>query len=153
MNIPTTEAEAATFLASILAELAAGVVEHDAKVAARKARNAADMEAHKARMAVVRAMTDQTNTAPFAGDFDFLPVRASLEFGRVPSVPSMADFDDAQSFAINADPFTIEGAAAVWQAEAVRWRRGNPDIDLDTKAIASATARRLFKKQADHMDR
>jgi hypothetical protein len=87
----------------------------------------------------------------FLGDFDFLPVRATLDIGRVPLSPSMRDFDDAQTLALNADPFTIKGAAEVWFAEAVRWRRDpeRANADLDTEAIAKATARRLFKMQRD----
>jgi hypothetical protein len=89
----------------------------------------------------------------FTGDFDFLPVRAILERGAVPSHPTMVDFDNAQTFGINADPFTVEGAADVWWSEAVRWRRGSPGDALDIPAIAAKTAARLFKMQAAVLDR
>ncbi len=90
-----------------------------------------------------------TSSAPaiFTGDFDLLPIRAHLDLGPVPTSPSMADFDDAMTAALNADPWTIEGAAAIWQGEAVRWRRGNPGATLDTAAIAAKCAERIHAAQ------
>jgi hypothetical protein len=58
----------------------------------------------------------------------------------------MRDFDDAMTAAINADPFTLAGAAAIWHGEAVRWRRGNSGA-LDMDGIAQATAQRLRTAQ------
>jgi hypothetical protein len=87
----------------------------------------------------------------FTGSFDFIPVRASLELPPVPSSPSMRDFDDAQTYAINADPWTNRGVAEIWRAEAVRWRRCNPDMPLDLPAIARATAAVVFRRQRDDL--
>lgn len=107
-------------------------------------------------------MPTETNTAtmymtantPFTGDFDLLPVRAHLDHGPVPKRASMVDFDDAMTASINADPWTMKGAASIWHGEAVRWRRGNPDAEvIDTAAIAAATAKRLHAAQAKDLDR
>lgn len=85
----------------------------------------------------------------FTGDFDLLPVRAHLDHGPVPKRATMVDFDHAMTAAINADPWTIEGAASIWHGEAVRWRRGNPDAEvIDTKAIAAKCAERLRAAQS-----
>lgn len=77
----------------------------------------------------------------FAGDFDFLPVRAHILFGAVPAYPTDGDFHHAVSVA-----FGREDVAADWRVEAIRWRRGNPGAELDLPAIARATAARLFGK-------
>lgn len=86
-------------------------------------------------------------TAPFLGDFDLLPVRSHLDHGPVPKSASSVDFDDAMTSAITADPFTMEGASAIWRGEAIRWRRGNPDVALDLGAIAGLCAARLREAQ------
>lgn len=93
--------------------------------------------------------TTKTESAPFLGDFDLLPLRAHLDIGGVPLSPSMRDFDDAMTHAIRADPFTVAGAAAIWHGEAVRWRRGhaNAIAPLDLGAIAQATAEQIYRKQ------
>lgn len=64
----------------------------------------------------------------------------------------MVDFDDAMTGSINADPFTIEGAAVVWRGEAIRWRRGNPEIALDLPAVAALTAKRLREMQEEELN-
>lgn len=65
----------------------------------------------------------------------------------------MADFDNAMTASINADPFTIEGAAAIWHSEAVRWRRGpeHANQPLDIAAIAKATAKQLYARQSERL--
>ena len=89
----------------------------------------------------------------FTGDFDLLPVRAHLDHGPVPRRATMVDFDHAMTAAINADPWTIEGAASIWHGEAVRWRRGNPDAEtIDTAAIAAATAKRIHAAQSRDLE-
>ncbi len=87
----------------------------------------------------------------FKGDFDFIPVRASLDLPRIPSSPTMRDFDDAQTAAITANPWTNRGVAEIWRAEAVRWRRCNPDMPLDMPAIAKATAAVVYRRQRDDL--
>jgi len=93
-------------------------------------------------------MTDR----PFNGDFDLLPIRSHLDHGPVPRSASMVDFDDAMTLAINADPWTIEGAARIWRGEAIRWRRGNPDIPIDIKAVGALCATRLREKQEEDLN-
>jgi len=87
----------------------------------------------------------------FTGNFDFIAVRASLELPQIPSSPTMRDFDDAQTYAITANPWTMRGVAEIWRAEAVRWRRHNPDTPLDVKAIVAATAAVVFRRQRDDL--
>ena len=77
----------------------------------------------------------------FDGDFDFVPVRAHVEFGAVPAFPTEADFHHAVSIA-----FGREDVAADWRVEASRWRRSNPGVELDLRAVARATAKRLYTK-------
>lgn len=87
--------------------------------------------------------------APFLGDFDLLPIRAHLDHGAVPRGASSVDFDNAMTAAIVADPFTMEGAATIWHGEAIRWRRGNPDVALDLAAVGALCAKRLREMQAE----
>lgn len=75
------------------------------------------------------------------GDFDFLPFRACLLYGDVPEYPIQGDFEHAVSVA-----FGARDAAADWRVEAVRWRRQHPGTPMDRKAIAIATAARLYDK-------
>ena len=91
-------------------------------------------------------------STPFLGEFDPLPVRAHLDHGAVPSNPSMVDFDYAMTSAINADPWTMRGAAAIWHGEAVRWRRSNPGVALDLHAIGAACALRVKEAQDEDLN-
>lgn len=75
----------------------------------------------------------------FAGDFDWLPLRAHILFGAVPERPIENDFHHAVSVAFGAND-----AAAEWRVEAIRWRRRHPGRPLDLHAIATATAKRIF---------
>lgn len=83
----------------------------------------------------------------FQGDFDALPLVAHFEIGPVPAYPTAEDFQASAMRASNADPFTQSGAAARWFCEAVRWRRGNPGVAMDLRAIAGKTAAALFNAQ------
>lgn len=94
-------------------------------------------------------MTTQTI---FAGDFDLLPIAATLHFSAVPMYPTADDFHAAVSEYEGAlSEVTIDGvitmrlASARWRVEAIRWRRGAGYgvTPMDLATIASRTAAAL----------
>lgn len=85
----------------------------------------------------------------FDGDFDFLPLRAGLQYGAVPTYPTYEDFALAVT-AVESDP---DDPAAHWHVEAIRARRLQPGIMLNDllKQINTATAARLYKRAIETM--
>lgn len=96
-----------------------------------------------------KGQTMTTTEKPFLGDFDFLPVRSSIDSGPLPSATSDA-FQAASIEAISSLPdddevLTIRVAALVWRMEAIRARRQlGPDADVCGRAVMRAVAARLY---------
>lgn len=81
----------------------------------------------------------------FDGDFSLLPFRAATDSGPVPEWPTDEHFQRASMRAMDADPFTWGGAAAVWQLEAIRERRHHPGVPLDDSTLRTIALRDLSR--------
>ena len=84
----------------------------------------------------------------FTGDFHFLPFRASVVYGDVPTHPTAADFHCA----VTDVQRNLDDAAAHWRLEAIRLRRQEPGVPLGNdavKLINQAVAKRLFEARFD----
>ncbi len=89
-------------------------------------------------------------TQSFDGDFSLLPFRAAVTYGDVPNYPISEQFQTAGCRAASADPFTWEGAGALWYLEALRERTHRPAVAFDDatlKRIALRTAEALGRRQ------
>lgn len=80
----------------------------------------------------------------FDGDFEFLPLRARIEFGEVPMYPTYEDF----ALAVTQVESTPDDPAAHWRVEAIRARRLQPGVLLNDvlKQINTATSARLYQR-------
>lgn len=85
----------------------------------------------------------------FDGYFEFLPLRAAIEFGDVPTHPTYGDF----ALAVSQVESTPDDPAAHWRVEAIRARRLQPGVPLNEvlRQIATATAARLYKRAIETM--
>ena len=89
-----------------------------------------------------------SNAAAFDGSFEFLPLRAHIDLGAVPSHPTSDDFHLAvsQLRAAENDSGTITWAiaAARWRVEAIRTRRQTPGAEIADRETFARTATALF---------
>lgn len=93
---------------------------------------------------------EQSAAGYFDGGFDLLPFRAAVLYGEVPEYPISEQFQGAGCQAASADPFTWEGAGALWYLEAIRERTHRPAAAFDDatlRVIARRTADALGKRQ------
>jgi hypothetical protein len=80
----------------------------------------------------------------FNGDFDLIPIRATLDGLTVPTYPSPQDVALAQMAFARVQAITWESAALAWHVEAVKARHCNPMADITGREVMGRVAARLY---------